>query len=202
LKKTADSGGRQTDSVPIKDYLFRYNRGAFWAAELVFRQSGVPFNALTRFLLDPLLRTRKLYQALQESAASQSYICQDLVLPQETVIPFLEFIDKEFAMYPIGGCPIKSEIRSPLQCNAIASEVVFNIGVYGLRVEPYKEFVKVNRQIETKTSELGGKKWFYAHNYYSESEFWKIYNKNWYDNLREKYKAETLPDIFDRTRVK
>lgn len=202
LRSVADSGERLTDTVPINDYLFRFNRGAFWAAELAFKQSGVPFNALTRFILDPLLRTRKLYQALQESAASQSYICQDLVLPQETVIPFLEFIDKEFDMYPIGGCPLKPEIRSPLQCNGIKSDIVFNIGVYGLRVEPYEKFVEANRQIEARTSELGGKKWFYAHNYYSESEFWKIYDKKWYENLRKKYKAETLPNIFDRTRVK
>ena len=99
-------------------------------------------------------------------------------------------------MYPIGGCPIKPEIRSPLQCNGIQSKILFNIGVYGLRVEPYDAF------IEAKTSELGGKKWFYAHNYYSESEFWKLYDKQWYEKLRKKYKAETLPDIFDRTRVK
>ncbi len=201
-KNIADSGKRVVDSVPIKDYLFRFNRGAFWAAELAFTQSGIPFNALTRFLLDPLLRTRKLYQALQESAASQTYICQDLVLPIETVIPFLEYMDTEFDMYPIGGCPIKPETRSPLQCNGIDSELVFNIGVYGLKVEPYSKFVEANRKIETKTHELGGKKWFYAHNYYSESEFWKIYDKNWYDALRKKYNATTLPDIFSRTRVK
>jgi FAD/FMN-containing dehydrogenase len=202
LKQVADAGQSVTDSVPIKDYLFRYNRGAFWAAELAFKQSGIPFNAFTRLVLDPMLRTRKLYQALQESAASQVYICQDLVLPEETVIPFLEFVDEEFGMYPIGGCPIKPEVRSPLQCNGIASDVVFNIGVYGLRVEPYEKFVEANRRIEAKTSELGGKKWFYAHNYYSESEFWKIYDKRWYDQLRAKYKAETLPGIFERTRVK
>ena len=202
VKKIADSGHCPTDSVPIKDYLFRFNRGAFWAAELAFKQSGIPFNALTRFMLDPMLRTRKLYQAIQASAASQVYICQDLVLPEETVIPFLEFMDKEFGMYPIGGCPIKPEIRSPLQCNGINSKILFNIGVYGLGVEPYEKFVEANRKIETKTSELGGKKWFYAQNYYTESEFWKIYDKQWYGQLRKKYKAETLPDIFERTRVK
>jgi delta24-sterol reductase len=202
LKEVADAGKSVTDSVPIKDYLFRFNRGAFWAAELAFRQSGVPFNRFTRFILDPLLRTRKLYQALQESAASQSYICQDLVLPEETVVPFLEYMDKAFNMYPIGGCPIMPELRSPLQCNGIESEIVFNIGVYGLRIEPYESFVKANRNIEAKTSELGGKKWFYAHNYYTESEFWKIYDKEWYQRLRKKYKAETLPDIYERTRVK
>lgn len=202
IKKQAESGNHTTDSIPIRDYLFRFNRGAFWAAELAFKQSNIPFNRLTRLVLDPFLRTRKLYQALQASAAAQSYICQDLVLPQETVLPFLEFIDKEFDMYPIGGCPILPETRSPLQCNGIKSDLLFNIGVYGLKVEPYEKFVEANRLIETETSRFGGKKWFYAHNYYSESEFWKIYDQKWYRKLRKKYKAETLPDIFERTRVK
>ena len=202
IKGMAESGKSITETVPIRDYLFRFNRGAFWAAELAFKQSGVPFNAFTRLILDPLLRTRKLYQALQESAASQSYICQDLVLPEETVVPFLEYMDKEFNMYPIGGCPIMPEPRSPLQCNGIESKLVFNIGVYGLRVEPYKKFIEATRKIETITHELGGKKWLYAQNYYTEAEFWKIYDKKWYDSLRKKYKATTLPDIFTRTRVK
>ncbi len=201
IKGIAGAGQQVTDTVPLKDYLFRFNRGAFWAAELAFEQSGFPFNAVTRFILDPFLRTRKLYQALQESAASQAYICQDLVLPKETVVAFLDYIDQELNIYPIGGCPIKPEPRSPLQCNGITSDIVFNIGVYGLRVEPYDKFVEVNRSIEKKTSELGGKKWFYAHNFYSESEFWNIYDKQWYVQLREKYRATTLPDIFARTRV-
>lgn len=202
VKNTAKKGHQVTDSLPLRDYLFRFDRGAFWAAELAFTQSGLPFNAFTRFLLNPLLRTRKLYQALQESAASQVYICQDLVLPRDTVVPFMEYIDKEFAMYPIGGCPIKPEPRSQLQCNGIDTDMVFNIGVYGLKVEPYEKFVAANRQIEAETHRLGGKKWFYAHNYYSEKEFWNVYDRTWYESLRQKYRATTLPDIFERTRVK
>lgn len=201
IKSVAKSGQSITDTIPIKDYLFRFNRGAFWAAELVFKQKGFPFNAFIRFILDPLLRTRKLYQVLQESAASQSYICQDIMLPKDAMVPFLEFLDKEFNMYPVGGCPIKPEPRSPLQCNGIDTDILFNVGIYGLKVEPYGKFVKANQLIERKTNQLGGKKWFYAHNYYTEAQFWKVYDKQWYDNLRKKYKATTLPDIFTRTKV-
>jgi delta24-sterol reductase len=202
IKAVAKSGVQITDTLPIKDYLFRFNRGAFWAAEIGFREYGLPFNRFVRFIFDPLLRTRKLYQVVQESGASQSYICQDIMLPEAGMVPFLEFIDEEFNMYPIGGCPIKPEPRSPLQCNGIKTDILFNVGVYGLRVEPYDKFVDASRQIEIKTNQLGGKKWFYSHNYYSEAEFWKIYDKQWYQQLRQKYKATSLPDIYNRTRVK
>lgn len=201
IKDVAATGQQVTDSMPLKDYLFRFNRGAFWAAEIGFKDYNIPFNRFMRFLFDPLLRTRKLYQVLQESAASQSYICQDIMLPESGMVPFLEYMDKEFDMYPLGGCPIKPEPRSPLQCNGIEADMVFNLGVYGLRVEPYEKFVAANRRIEAKTNELGGKKWFYSHNYYSSEEFWRVYDKAWYDKLRTKYKATTLPDIFNRTRV-
>jgi len=192
-----------TDTVPIKDYIFRYDRGAFWAAQLAFQQSGIPFNAFTRFFLDPLLRTRKLYQAVQESAAAQRYICQDIVMPAGTLVPFMDFIDKEFAMYPTGFCAVKTESRSPLQFNGIKNtDYAFNVGVYGLRVEPYQKFIEVNKLIESKTHELGGRKWFYAHSYYSKKDFWKIYDQKWYDNLRQKYHATTLPGIYERIQVR
>lgn len=103
VKQIAASGEEVTDSMPLKDYLFRFNRGAFWAAEIVFKDYNIPFNRFLRFLLDPLLRTRKLYQALQESAASQLYICQDIMLPESGMVKFLDYLDTEFNMYPLEG---------------------------------------------------------------------------------------------------
>ena len=201
-EKVAKFNKKVTHAIPLKDYLFRYNRGAFWGGKLAFAHFGVSFTAISRFVLDPLLRTRKLYKALQESAAGQKYICQDIVLPRKSVVPFMNYIDRQFNMYPMIFCLIKSEPRSPLLPNGIDAKMTYNVGVYGLKVTPYKKFIEKNRQIEKKTGELGGKKWFYAHSYYSETEFWKIYDKKWYDSLRKKYKAITLPDIYERTRVK
>ncbi|HSX42671.1 MAG TPA: FAD-binding oxidoreductase [Candidatus Saccharimonadales bacterium] len=192
-----------TNSVPIKDYLFRFDRGAFWAAQLAFTQSGIPFNPLTRFLLNPLLKTRKLYQAVQSSAAGQRYLCQDIVVPAKSLVPFMEHMDKHYNMYPTGFCAVKTEPRSPLLFNGMKdTDMVYNIGVYGLRVEPYDKFIAVNRDIEQVTHKLGGRKWFYAHSYYTEKEFWDIYDKKWYDKLRQKYHATTLPDIYSRVRVR
>lgn len=36
------------------------------------------------------------------------------------------------------------------------------------------EFIAQNRRLEGKVRELGGKKWLYAHAYYTEDEFWSI----------------------------
>jgi FAD/FMN-containing dehydrogenase len=196
------SGKQQTLTVPLKDYLFRYDRGAFWVGRFAFERFGVPYNRFTRFLLDPLLHTRKLYQALQESGASQEYIVQDLTLPFNTAEKFMQYIHDECIIYPLWLCPIKPEPRSPLLCNGLNTQLAINIGVWGPRIASYEDFVKLNKNIEAKLMTLGGKKWLYAHTYYREDQFWKIYNKRWYDELRKKYKAETLPSIYEKTRVR
>jgi len=191
-----------TECVPIKDYLFRYDRGAFWVGRFAFELFGVPFTRFRRFLLNPILNTRKLYQALQESGASQEYIVQDLTLPIEKSVDFLNYIDSTLAIYPLWICPVKPEPRSPLLCNGIDTELSINIGVWGPRIPDYDEFKRVNRNIEKKLAQADGKKWMYAHTYYTEKEFWNIYDMLWYKELRTAYGATTLPTIYDKVVVK
>jgi FAD/FMN-containing dehydrogenase len=194
-------GKTVTESVPLKDYLFRYDRGAFWVGRFAFERFGVAYNRFTRWLLDPLLHTRKLYQAIQDSGATQEYIVQDLGLPVDRAVEFMEFVDQNLGIRPLWLCPIKPEPSSPLQLNGLDTPLVINVGVWGSRIESYDEFVRQNRLIEEKLMELGGKKWFYAHAYYSEDEFWSIYDRRWYDQLRRKYSATSLPSIFDKIHV-
>lgn len=190
------------ETVPLKDYLFRYNRGAFWVGRYAFELFGVPFTALMRFILNPILNTRKLYQALQVSGASQEYIVQDLTLPASQSVEFLNYLDKKTNIYPLWLCPVKPEPRSPLLCNGIDAPLTINIGVWGPRMDSYSKFKKLNRDIESELARYQGKKWMYAHNYYTEDEFWKIYDKKWYDGLRTKYKATTLPNMYEKVVVK
>jgi hypothetical protein len=190
------------ETVPLKDYLFRYDRGAFWVGRYAFDRFEVPFNGMMRFLLNPILHTRKLYQALQDSGASQEHIVQDLTLPLGVAQTFLEYLDETEHIYPLWLCPVKPEPRSPLLCNGLDTPLAINIGVWGPQIADYKQFLHVNRRIEAKLSELGGKKWLYAHTYYTEEEFWQIYDKQWYERLRKKYSATTLPSIYEKVRVK
>jgi delta24-sterol reductase len=201
-QKIDESKSITTETVSLKDYLFRYNRGAFWVGEYAFERFNIPFNFFTRLILNPILNTRKLYQALQDSGASQEHLVQDLTLPLHTAVRFMEYIDGLTGIYPLWLCPIKPEPRSPLLCNGLNTPIAINIGVWGPQISDYEIFKKLNRDIEAKLAELGGKKWMYAHTYYTEKEFWCIYDKTWYDNLRQKYKATTLPTIFEKVHVR
>lgn len=199
LNKEAKGWG---ETVPIKDYLFRYDRGSFWVGRFAFKIFGVPFTRTMRWLLDPILHTRKLYQALQESGASQQHIVQDLVLPANKAVDFMKFSDRELSTYPLWLCLMKVDTSAPFQLNNLPVKSIINIGLWGDNIADYDEFVRINKQIEAKVLELGGKKWSYAHSYFTEKEFWSMYDRKLYDKLRKKYHATTLPTIYDKITVK
>ncbi|KAK5009380.1 hypothetical protein LTR39_004947 [Cryomyces antarcticus] len=79
--------------------------------------------------------------------------------------------------------------------------MLLNVGVWGPGSSRYEEFVHQNRMLEDKVQELDGMKWLYAHAYYTEDEFWSIYDRQWYDALRAKYNATWLPSVYDKVKV-
>lgn len=44
-------------------------------------------------------------------------------------------------------------------------------------------------------------KWLYAHTYYEPEEFWQQFDRKWYEALRNKYKADSLPDVYEKAKV-
>lgn len=48
---------------------------------------------------------------------------------------------------------------------------------------------------------MGGMKWLYAQTYYTKDDFWAQFDREWHQRLRTKYKAEMLPDVYDKVHV-
>lgn len=204
------TAGLITEAIPLTDYLFRYDRGAFWTGAYAFKYFVTPFNRITRWMLDFFLHTRVMYHALHASGLSKQYIVQDLALPYSTVEQFIEYVDQAFGIYPLWLCPLKQS--QPLSLHPHVSSVtadenvspqttLLNVGVWGAGPTSHSEFVLANRKLEQKVRELSGMKWLYAHTYYTEEEFWEIYDRKWYDSLRSKYEAGYLPNVYDKVKV-
>lgn len=213
--------------VPIQDYLFRYDRGAFWTGRHVFTYFGLLFIHVLRWLFDPLLRTEVLYHGLHENGMAKDNLIQDVVIPMSQVSRFVGWVDEAFGVWPLWICPLRRDIEdkkhsmNPFASSAAVADdvdyakkdlfslsekrkddekLMMNIGIWGPRLANPADFVNQNRRLERQVHAVGGMKWLYAHCHYSEDEFWNIYDKRWYDALRIKYHAAHLPSVFDKVR--
>lgn len=194
-----------TEYIPLVDYLFRYDRGAFWIGTYAFKYFHTPFNGLTRWLLDNFMHTRVMIHALHKSGLSDQYIAQDVGIPYTKVAEFFRVIDAEFGFYPIWLCPVKVSGNSDNQFTPAVStgsdDKLINFGVWGPASADKRKFILSNRLIERKVHELGGAKCLYAHTYYTETEFWDIYDRTTYEALRSRYYASYLPSVYDKVKV-
>lgn len=191
-----------TESIPLRDYLFRYDRGAFWMGKYGFDFLHVPFNAATRYIANRFIRTRELYASLHAADFSQRYLVQDIAFPRETAAAFLEKISLDLNIFPLWFVPAKVSTSSPLSSTYLPTDLIISVGIWGEAHVPFQDFVALNRSLEKATSEHGGRKWLYGHQYYTREEFWSIFDRSWYSTMRQRYQAEsTFPDIYDKVTV-
>jgi delta24-sterol reductase len=192
-----------TFSVPVKDFLFRYDRGAFWMGESAFKLFHIPFTKLTRRLFNPFFNTRTMYKALHRSNAAQLFFIQDFYLPLSQTNTFLDYTGTETNIFPIWLCPIVStKFPQYISPHFINEVMLIDVGIWGSLPEK-KDLLKTNKQFESVVQKLEGRKMFYAEVFYSEEAFWKIYDKLNYQKLRKKYKAEKVfPTVYEKVLVK
>ena len=199
-----------TELVPIYDYMFRYDRGGFWVGRSAFHYMlSFPFNRLTRWFLDDFMRTRMMYKALHASGYSRQYIVQDLALPYDTATDFVQWAEDRTGIWPLWLCPLKQSPGPTMHphlkdsATSLPSQQLapmLNIGLWGFGPSDPQKFESLNLELESKLHELGGMKWLYATTYYTETDFWNMFDKNWYDALRTKYSATTLPSVYDKVK--
>lgn len=201
-KHSRVSQGTSHEYVNTRDYLFRYDRGAFWTAKWAFKYFKAPYNRVFRRILDGLLHAEIMYHALYKSGMADKYIIQDIGFPYEEIPSFIDYLDRNHGFYPIWLCPLLIHDEFALHPrDPVIKDRLMNVGLWGPGPTKWPEFVEANRQIEKKTRELHGLKCLYAHAYYTEDEFWQIYNKEDYEALREKYQATSLPSVYQKVSV-
>lgn len=177
---------RTEDYLTTPDYFFRYDRGVTnvrpksFLGRLVFGK----FMTSSEWLrlgekLRWLLRT------------DRPTITLDVFLPFSRVPEFLAWYEREFAFYPLWCVPYRRvrdyEWLDRSFYASLGDPLFVDLALYGMRQRGATNY---HRLMEEKLRELGGIKTLIAHNYYSEAEFWSIFNKPNYDAV----KAITDPD--------
>ncbi|KAI1177974.1 hypothetical protein F4777DRAFT_539948 [Nemania sp. FL0916] len=220
-QSSPSSSSSVTEYIPLAEYLFRYDRGGFWVGRAAFDYfRPVPFTRFFRWLLDDFLHTRMLYRALHASGESARFFVQDLGLPYASAEAFVKYTADNLGIWPLWLCPLKtprgpsfhphvrpaadSATKTGSETETEPETEMLNIGVWGWGPSDKAAFVRANRALEAKVAGLGGMKWLYAHTYYSEPEFWAAvgsHGREAYEVLREKYRATSLPSVYDKVKV-
>jgi hypothetical protein len=207
LKQSSQQDGKNVnykESIPVQTYLFRYDRGVFWSGLRAFKYFVTPFNRLTRYLLDPFMYSRTMVHALHRSGIAAQTIIQDYGVPYDSADEFVRWTDERTGIWPLWLCPVKSapeDERSFSQGNNIKDDILLDVGIWDMGPKDSHAFIKLNRDFEAKVTELGGMKCLYAHAYYTEQEFWDIYDEKKYMDLRRRYHAGSLPSVYDKVKV-
>lgn len=198
------------------DWLFRYDLGAFWMASYFMHRkicgrfwiekffklskkskpksaSRKPPGRLFRLLFGWFMtseRLYRLYHAKGENWFAENFVIQDFYIPVPNVQKFIQEVLQKTKITPLFLCPMKKTMTPQFfSPHAHTDHDFTNVGVYGYPAggESGKQ---MTRWLEELAKKLGGRKMLYAHTYYSPEEFWQIYPKESYDDLRKKYFAE------------
>lgn len=201
-----------TELIPLPEYLFRYDRGAFWVGESIFaggpgNDGPLPNTRTIKSWLDPFLKTRMLYAAVH-SGGFNGQIIQDMIISYDKATSMLEWVAEEMEIWPLWLCPVKPSPNPTLHphANPVQSHgpqpPMLNIGIWGTPSDPTVGYwLNVNKRLEQKLREIGCMKWMYGVNLENDEDFWGQHDKAWYDELRKKYHAEWLPSIADKART-
>jgi len=177
---------RQEDYLKTPDYFFRYNKGV---------TNVNPKSFLGRLLFGRVVNansTLKFANRFLKFIPKQAIpITVDTFIPFSKIDDFLVWYEKEINHYALWCVPYKivrhyEWLADEFVAN-VRDDLFLDIAIYGMRRPDAEHYYRI---LEQKLIELGAIKTLISGNYYTEDEFWKLWNKPNYDAV----KRRTDPD--------
>jgi FAD/FMN-containing dehydrogenase len=192
---------RTEDFLTTEDYLWRWDTDWFWCSKNLLAQHPLVRRLYGRRRLNSATYTRIMrwnarwkfthYLDRLRGIHSESVI-QDVDIPIENAPAFLSFYTENIGFMPVWTCPTRAFNKAhhfslyPLD----PEKLYVNFGFWDVIRETEKRPPGFyNRQVEDKVLALGGIKSLYSDSYFSAGQFWDIYNKPVYDQLKRHYDA-------------
>jgi len=187
---------RKEDYLKTPDYFFRYDKGV---------TNVNPKSFLGRFFFGKFInstRTLKLVEKFRRLIPPDKIpITVDVFIPFSKVNNFMEWYKKEVNHFPLWCVPYKF-VRGYEWLSAdfllkTKDELILDLAIYGMKKKGDKNYYKI---IEDELMNIGGIKTLISSNYYSESDFWKIWNKENYDKVKRKTDPNNIfRDLYTKT---
>jgi len=203
--------GPREDFLTIRDYLWRWDTDWFWCS----RAFGVQ-RPLIRLAWPRRYRRSDVYRTLvawdrrhglsrsltrRRGGPAVEAVIQDVEVPVGHAAEFYDFFAAEVGMSPAWLCPLRLRAGLSWPLYPLApGEVYVNFGFWGNVPLPQGAGDGYfNRKIEDKVTELDGHKGLYSTSYYSQQEFWRLYNGPVYDGLKREYDPRgRLAGLYDK----
>jgi len=198
--------GVTNDRLTTHDYLWRWDTDWFWCSEAFGAQ-----RPRIRRLWPRTLRRSSFYSKLMSyeqrfhigdrierlhGRPSRERVVQDVEMPIELCVEFLDWFLANVPIEPIWLCPLRLRGEGwPLY--PIRPQLTYvNVGFWST-VPVGSIDGQTNRLIERKVSELHGHKSLYSDSYYSPEEFGNLYGGETYAAVKKRYDPDSrLLDLY------
>ena len=187
---------RKEDYLKTTDYFFRYDKGV---------TNVNPRSFLGRLIFGKFMdstRTLELVDKFRWLIPSEKIpITVDVFIPFSKVSNFIEWYKQEVNHFPLWCVPYnlvrEYEWVSADFMRKIEDNLILDLAIYGMKKKGDKNYYKI---IEDELMNIGGIKTLISSNYYSESDFWKIWNKENYDEVKRKTDPDNIfRDLYTKT---
>ncbi|MFN2556618.1 MAG: FAD-binding protein [Nitriliruptorales bacterium] len=203
---------RRDDYLTVRDYLWRWDTDWFWCS----RAFGVQNPSVRRFVPKRWLRSDNYWKLVDiekryglmrrldrmRGRPPEEYVVQDIEVAIERAPDFFDFLVSEIPISPFWVCPLQQRdprARWDLYALDPASTWV-NFGFWStVPLAAGQPDGTHNRRVEQVVEELGGRKSLYSTSYYGPDEFWRLYNGDVYNALKQAYDHEhRLLDLYEK----
>jgi len=201
---------RSQDFLTVRDYLWRWDTDWFWCS----RAFGAQRRWVRRLAGRRLLRSDVYWKIVdferrhrvmsridrRRGRPEQEPVVQDVEVPVHRAAEFLDFFHREIPISPVWVCPLRQRDRQrrwPLY-EFDPDTLYVNFGFWStVDLEPGEADDTHNRMIESAVESLDGRKSLYSTAYYTEDDFWRLYNGEAYWRLKKQYDPDgRLLDLY------
>jgi FAD/FMN-containing dehydrogenase len=189
---------RREDYFTTPNYFFRYDRGV---------TSVVPRTKLGRFFLGKFLASSQVLRIAEALRGlvlddERPTVTLDVFIPMSRVAAFLDWYRGEFKFFPLWCVPYRRvkdyAWLDPRFYAELEDEMFLDLAIYGMK-QP-ADGRNYHRLMEAELARVNGLKTLISHNYYSEAEFWAIWNKPRYAALKQRIDPRNrFRDLYEKT---
>ena len=205
---------RGRDRLTTHDYLWRWDTDWFWCS----RAMGAQKPAIRRLWPKSKLRSDVYWKIIaferrhdlvnrvnrRRGRPLKEPVVQDVEVPVAHLAEFMDFFHSDVGIEPVWVCPLRQ--RDPDAVWPLYQfdprKTYVNVGFWSTVAVPDgvdPDAGTVNRAIEAKVTELGGRKSLYSTAYYDRDEFYGIYGGDAYWELKDRYDPERrLLDLYEK----